>query len=61
MKDTVELLPDEVDVFAPMLQSDIITNEFHQDFSPIAAITPGAAIEFHIEGKDQHYLDLNDS
>ena len=61
MKDTVELLPDEVDVFAPMLQSDIITNEFHQDFAPIAAITPGAAIEFHIEGKDQHYLDLNDS
>ena len=60
-KDSLEVLPGEVDFFAPMLQSDILLNAFDEDFAPIATIQANTAIEFEVTSKDKHYLDLNDS
>ena len=60
-KDTLEVLPGEVDFFAPFLESNILLNEFNEDFAPIATIQANTAIEFEVTGKDKHYLDLNDS
>ena len=58
-KDSLEVLPGKVDFFAPLLQSNILLNEFDEEFSPIATIQANTAIEFEVTGKDKHYLDLN--
>ena len=60
-KDTLEVLPGEVDFFAPFLESNILLNEINEAFAPIATIQANTAIEFEVTGKDKHYLDLNDS
>ena len=52
----VENIPDEVDLFAQMLQS-IITDDFDQEYIPVNSIQPGAPIEFSIKSADNFYLD----
>ena len=57
----VESIPDEVDVYAPMLQQSIIKDDFDNEYLPVNAIQQGAPIEFSIKSGDEYYLDLNDS
>ena len=57
----VENIPDKVDLFAPMLQQSIITDDFDQEFLPVNSIQPGAPIEFSIKSADNFYLDLDES
>ena len=56
----VESIPDEVDVYAPMLQQSIIKDDFDNEYLPVNAIQQGAPIEFSIKSGDEYYLDLND-
>ena len=57
----VESIPDEVDVFAPILQQNIIKDDFDQEYLPVNAIQAGAPIEFSIKSANDHYLDLDES
>ena len=57
----VESIPDEVDVFAPILQQNIIKDEFDQEYLPVNAIQAGAPIEFSIKSANDHYFDLDES
>ena len=57
----IESIPDEVDVFAPILQQNIIKDEFDQEYLPVNAIQAGAPIEFSIKSAIDHYLDLDES
>ena len=60
-KNIVENIPEEVDLFAPMLQQSIITDNFDQEYLPVNSIQPGAPIEFSIKSADNFYLDLDES
>ena len=57
----VENIPDDVDLFAPMLQQSIITDEFDQKYLPVNPIQRNAPIEFSIKSADNIYLDLDQS
>ena len=57
----VENIPDEVDLFAPMLQQSIITDDFDQEYLPDNFIQPGAPIEFSINSAGNCYLNLDES
>ena len=57
----VESIPDEVDMFAPMLQQTIIKDDFDNEYLPVNAIQAGAPIEFSIKSADDYYLDLDES
>ena len=57
----VESIPDEVDVYAPVLQQTIIKDDFDQEYLPVNAIQQGAPIEFSIKSGDEYYLDLDES
>ena len=57
----VENIPDEVDLFAPMLQQSIITDDFDQEYLPVNSIQLYAQIEFSIKSADNCYLDLDKS
>ena len=57
----VESIPDEVDVFAPILQQNIIKDDFDQEYLPVNAIQAGAPIEFSIKSANDHYFDLDES
>ena len=45
----VENIPDEVDLFAPMLQQSIITDDFDQEYLPVNSIQPGAPNNFQLK------------
>ena len=60
-KNIVENIPDEVDLFALMLQQSIITNDFAQEYLHVNFILPNAPIEFSIKSADNFYLDLDES
>ena len=55
----VENILDEVDLFAPMLQQSIITDDFDQEYLPVDSIQLGTPIEFSIKSADNFYLDLD--
>ena len=57
----VENIPDEVDLFAPMLQQSIITDDYDQEYLPVNYIQPGEHFEFSIKCADNFYLDLEES
>ena len=57
----VESIPDEVDLFAPLLQQNVIKDDFDQEYLPVNAIQAGAPIEFSIKTADDLYLDLDES
>ena len=57
----VENIPDEVDLFAPMLQQRIITDDFNQEYLTVTSIQPSAPIEFLIKSLDNFYLDQEES
>ena len=57
----VENIPDEVDSFAPMLQRNIIIDDFDQEYLPVNSFQPGAPIEFSIKSADNFNLDMDDS
>ena len=59
--DIVEQLTDEVDFFAPILQKNIIVEEFNRQYEPQNNITPGAPIDFMIKRVDGYYLNLEQS
>ena len=51
----------EVMLTTPVMQQSYLIREFEREFAPVAAITPGAPIEFNIPQADKLYQDLNDS
>lgn len=57
----IESIPDEIDLFAPLLQQNVIKDDFDQEYLPVNAIQPGAPIEFSIKTADDLYLDLDES
>ena len=59
--DIVEIIPDKVNFFTPLLQQSIIVEEFDRQYEPQNNITPGAPIDFMIKGVDGYYLDLEHS
>ena len=60
-ENVVESIPDEVDLFAPLLQQNVIKDDFDQEYLPVNAIQAGAPIEFSIKTADDLYLDLDES
>ena len=54
----VEVIPDEVNFFAPLIQQSVIVEEFDRQYEPQNNITAGAPIDFMITGVDGYYLDL---
>ena len=49
-RDVKEEITSEVDLFGSIMQRNVIENEFHCEYAPLATIQPGAAIEFRVTG-----------
>ena len=58
---TTNHLLGEVMLTTPVMQQSYLIKEFEREFAPVAAITPGAPIEFNIPQAEKLYHDLNDS
>ena len=50
-----------MDLFGSIMQQNVIENESNDEYTPLATIQPGAAIEFRVTGSNDLYLDLNNS
>ena len=48
--DVTEEITSEVDLFGSIMQQNVIENEFNREYTPLASIQPGAAIEFKVTG-----------
>ena len=57
----VENISDEANLFAPMLQQSVITDDIDQEYLPVNSIQPGAPIKFSIKSADNFYLNLDES
>ena len=59
--DVTEEITSEVDLFGSIMQQNVIENELNREYSPLASIQPGAAIEFKVTGSNDLDLDLINS
>ena len=57
----VKNISDKVDLFAPMVQQNIITDDFDHENLPVNSIKQGAPIEVLITNATNFYLDLDES
>ena len=48
-------------LFEPVMQQSYLLNEFDISYQPLAALQPGAPIEFFVKNSSQLYLDLNNT
>ena len=61
VKIIVKNIFDKVDLFAPMLQQSIITDDFYQEYLTVNSIQTNAPIKFSNKSANNFYIDLNES
>ena len=59
--DVTEQITSKIHLFKSIMQQNFIENEFNCEYSPLATIQPGMAIEFTVKGANDLYLNLNNS
>ena len=59
--DVTDQITSEVDLFGSIMQQKVIENEFNREYSSLATIQPGMAIEFTVKGANDLYLKLSNS
>ena len=57
----MEAVGSELNLFEPFMNQTAVIGEMVQEFAPLATISQGAPIDFHIEGSGKNYMALNNS